>query len=212
MKKVRLAIGAAIPAAGMLALPATTAHATTSAAKAPHVGAHRTVRPDAACNNVNHKSAISANGLFAFSIHYGPGDCINRQRALLSRSQTGLTERVRFWNNGNPNVMLKSKKIGGTIHSFSNSTTWQSSPRQRPGARDSATRQSPEAYLGHASGDDTPGGQPQPRRVVGSAVGIRVIRAQTRCQGSAATGRPAGGYRGGAGTCRRTPGCRRVRR
>jgi hypothetical protein len=118
VKKVRMAIGAAVPAVGMLALPAT-ATAATSAAKTAHVAGPRIVReawgPDNNCVGGQWKADASTYGNLIFVAEYGPAHCIDYQQATLNRAQRKLTERVRLWNNGNPNKLLQEYRRGGTI-------------------------------------------------------------------------------------------------
>src|SRR5579864_4935263 len=98
MKKVRMAIGAAVPAAGMLIAPATAAHAATTTAGNAAATTHpsRTGIAAFTCPPASHASTnASTHGelFFFISAH---GSCVNFQQATLTHRQTGLTERVRF--------------------------------------------------------------------------------------------------------------------
>lgn len=120
MKKVRMAIGAAIPAIGVVAMPAVTAHAATAVNKPPQPSAkflhrlqdkERPEAPDKACGAANHVEQFSANGDFHGYIAF-EGNCVNFQDGTLFGSHTGLTERVRFWNGS---TLLKQVKNPGYI-------------------------------------------------------------------------------------------------
>ncbi len=120
MKKVSLAIGAAMPAIGVLAVPAVTAHAATAVTKPPSPPPallHRLQEkaqpetPAAACGVANSVTQISANGHFYGFIAFD-GNCVNFQDGVLGGSHTGLTERVRFWDSGK---LLKTVKNPGYI-------------------------------------------------------------------------------------------------
>jgi hypothetical protein len=120
MKKVHLAIGAAMPAIGVLAAPAVTAHAATVVNKPPAPPAkflqhlqekERPENPAAACTATNHVEQFSANGDFHGYIAFD-GNCVNFQDGTLFGSHTGLTERVRFWNGS---TLLKQVKNAGYI-------------------------------------------------------------------------------------------------
>src|SRR5579875_2688503 len=121
MKKVRLAIGAAMPALGALAMPAVTAHAATAVRKPPAIPPaaflHRLHEkehpetPTAACQVANSVTQISANAHFVGYIAFD-GNCVNFQDGILQGSHTGLTERVRFWDSGK---LLKTVRNPGYI-------------------------------------------------------------------------------------------------
>jgi len=113
-----------MPAVGMLALPATVAGATTTHIKTTGV------QPDVQCVGSHTVHATSFNGTLTETVIYGPGDCIWQQHAFLHREQTGLTERVRLWNHGNPNKLLRQTFqpgviVGGSL--FTSGSTYFSS-------------------------------------------------------------------------------------
>lgn len=127
MKKVRLAIGTAVPAAGMLMIPAAAHAATTKPTPPPgatthHGRAHATTAftcPPASGTSV----AASANGeLFGF-ISFN-NSCVDFQQATLTHRQSGLTERLRVRNVANQ--VVKEAFLGGT--QIGGSTFWWSSP------------------------------------------------------------------------------------
>lgn len=116
MKKVRMAVGAAVPAAGMLIMPAAAHASTTTRAGSPATTPHNTgtgLRPAATCPPTSGNSvAYSANGELFGYISYA-GSCVAWQQATLTKRQTGLTERVRFRNINNQ--IIKQNYLGGTI-------------------------------------------------------------------------------------------------
>ena len=124
MKKVRLAVGVAVPAVGMLVVP-TVAHAAT-----PTTDTHRLhdQKLSAAANCLGGINSVSysANGNFAEVVNYNPTDCVLYEVGILDKGQTGLTQRVRIWTATNPNKLLWSKKVGGTISN--GRTYWSVSP------------------------------------------------------------------------------------
>jgi hypothetical protein len=102
MKKVRYALGAAgmVPALGLLT-PA--ANATVAATHSPRDGAktvslHHTNTPLVSCghNHTKHARAGALDG----GIGYSGTLCVHSEWAELSKFQTGLTERVRFYSGG----------------------------------------------------------------------------------------------------------------
>jgi hypothetical protein len=133
MKKVRVALAAtAIPTAGMLAMP-------TTLARAADVPAHQTVpanvpvtavtaAADAPCIYSWSSVSASGNGEFLFYANgsYSPPGCVIFQQGTLTHRQTGLTERVRFYNAAGDRIA--QYKRGGTI--LIDSTFWWSSPYQ----------------------------------------------------------------------------------
>jgi hypothetical protein len=120
MKKVRLAIGAAMPAIGMLAIPTAGAHAATGTNRpVPHHAARTAARPDA-CGVAN--SVSQTNGQLTGFIDFD-GNCVHLQTATLHRNQTGLTERVRFWTSGK-----MTKQVFRAGNASGNSTLFGSSP------------------------------------------------------------------------------------
>lgn len=98
MKKVRLAVGSAMAAAGLMAVPVAAAHAAGTAGKTT-LGDAPGALPNAACGVANSTDAFSPNlgfyGYIAFD-----GECVHYQGAVLTHEQTGLTERVRFYTSG----------------------------------------------------------------------------------------------------------------
>ena len=117
MKKVYLAAGSAIAAAGAMALPATAAHA------APSPGQHtKQVRPNSACQAVQDIVQYSTHGQFLGSITFY-GGCVYQQLGQLMHQQTGLTERVQYYNNGK---ITRTVKLGGYVGS--GVTTFESHP------------------------------------------------------------------------------------
>lgn len=128
MKKVRVAIGTAVPAAGMLIMPAAAAHASTNtitgtvAANTHHGRTNATTAftcPPASGTSI----AYSANGELFGYISYN-NSCIDYQQATLTHRQSGLTERNRVRNAANQ--VVKETFLGGT--QFNDSTAWWSSP------------------------------------------------------------------------------------
>jgi hypothetical protein len=116
MKKVRLAVGSAMVAAGLLAVPVAAAHAAvidgTAAAGTGH-DVPATVHPDAACNVENSADQFSPNLHFYGYIAFA-GNCVHWQGAVLTHEQTGLTERVRFYTSGR---LTKTTRLYGLIQS-----------------------------------------------------------------------------------------------
>ncbi len=126
MKKVRMAIGTAVPAAGLVVMPAATAHAATSqqhpdpAARVEQMLRH--AKPAATCGLAHSALGISPRGEFAGGIGYD-GNCVRFQTGDLTHDQTGLTERVRYWTSGK---MTRQDFLGG--HISGGSTLWASYP------------------------------------------------------------------------------------
>jgi hypothetical protein len=125
MKKVRAAIAtAAIPTAGLMAMPAVAAHAATTQHARPAVPAA------APCVFSAASTVASGNGQFLLYAQYSysaPG-CFIFQQATLTHRMSGLTERVRIRSKNNK--LLKQYRRGGT--QFGASTAWWSSPRYGP--------------------------------------------------------------------------------
>lgn len=123
MKKVRIVAGAAVPALGMLAMPATAAHAATHT--------HTAVKADAACTPISlYQGAVSsAHGHFEEVDSISAFSCVHFIEGILHFQQTGLTDRIRLWTDTNPNHLIYSRRIAGTTGS--GRTTWRSTPNQR---------------------------------------------------------------------------------
>lgn len=99
MKKVRLAVGSAMAAAGLMAVPVAAAHAAGTEGKATPGNAPGALHPNAACGVANSTEAFSPNlGFYAYIAF--DGECVHYQGAVLTHAQTGLTERVRFYTSG----------------------------------------------------------------------------------------------------------------
>ena len=116
MKKVRLAVGSAMAAAGLLAVPAATAHATETGGKTAAGNGHDVpgmLHPNAACGVENSTDAFSPNLHFYAYIAFA-GECVHYQGAVLTHEQTGLTERVRFYTSGR---LTKTYRNSGLIKS-----------------------------------------------------------------------------------------------
>jgi hypothetical protein len=113
MKKVRLAVGSAMVAAGLMAVPVAAAHAAENEGRTPSGGAPEALRPNAACGIANSTEAFSPHlgfyGYIAFD-----GECVAYQGAVLTHEQTGLTERVRFYTSGR---LTATEKKPGLIKS-----------------------------------------------------------------------------------------------
>lgn len=106
MKKVRLAIGAAVPALGIVAMP--TAHAATLTPRTPtahlqpaanfHLMGHgKTPGTLVDCPLFSNRTAHSTHLHLVGSIIFSDS-CVAIQQAFLDKRQTGLTERVRFYD------------------------------------------------------------------------------------------------------------------
>jgi hypothetical protein len=119
MKKVSLAVGSAIAAAGILALPATGAHASTS--PEGHAKQVKQVRPSTTCVDHNGVQVSSGRG-FLGSITFD-GACVHQQLGELLHEQTGLTERVRYYTGGR---LTRTVRLNGTVGS--GVTTFYSQP------------------------------------------------------------------------------------
>jgi hypothetical protein len=65
----------------------------------------------ATCQVFNSVGAISTHREFLGGIGFA-GNCVHFQGGTLNHSQTGLTERVRFWTSGR---MTKQVRLGGLI-------------------------------------------------------------------------------------------------
>lgn len=126
MKRVRTALATiALPAAGLVAMPAVAAHAATT-----HYGRPATVTAGAPCffSAANTVSSGNGNFLLYAQFSYSPPGCFIFQQATLTHRQSGLTERVRIRSIGNK--LLVQYKRGGTQYAFS--TKWWSSPNYGP--------------------------------------------------------------------------------
>lgn len=115
MKKVRLAVGSAMAAAGLLTVPVAAAHAAGTEGKTAGTGHDilGSLHPNAACGVANSTDAFSPNLHFYGYIAFD-GGCVHYQGAVLTHEQTGLTERVRFYTSGR---LTKTYRNAGLIKS-----------------------------------------------------------------------------------------------
>jgi hypothetical protein len=115
MKKVRVALATAVPAAGMLVVPGTVANAAPARVA------------NALC--IASKTATHASGrgeFFVFASYSNYSHCVIFQQGTLTHRQSGLQERVRIYNAAN--VRVYQAYLGGTQYAFS--TKWWNSPYQ----------------------------------------------------------------------------------
>jgi hypothetical protein len=133
MKKVRLAMGvAAAPVLGMMVAPAAHAAPPAPGTRAgasvlrTHFYGRTHVTPATDCGIGHGSSDISPHGNLLTGIVFS-GNCVAYQFAALYKSQTGLTERIRFRNTAGK--LLKQDFIGGTI--ANGITGFGSSPEYR---------------------------------------------------------------------------------
>jgi hypothetical protein len=117
MKKVRM-VGIV---AGAAAVPAATlAGAAPAQAAVAHLNAGTTaaVTPAVTCRSTVTFSSTSPGRAWTGYV-WGLSGCAAKQEGVLWRSQTGVTERVRYRNSGNQ--LLYQARLGGTI---SGGATW----------------------------------------------------------------------------------------
>ena len=124
MKKVRLTIGTAVPAFGMMVAPAALAatHPTPGTHAAPAPGTHaaplrpwrhiRDLSPAIECRLTSSIKKVSGKAKFYGAIVYS-GSCVAYQSARLSGSQTGLVERVRYYKP--KGTQVRQVFLGGSI-------------------------------------------------------------------------------------------------
>ena len=115
MKRVSLAVGSAMAAAGLLTVPVATAHAAGTGETAGGGAGHalQGTLPNAACAVDNSYDQFSSRLEFYGYIAFA-GECVHLQTAVLTHEQTGLTERVRYYTSGR---LTRTVRLPGLIQS-----------------------------------------------------------------------------------------------
>jgi hypothetical protein len=127
-KKMRFALGAALPALGMVAVTtvAPTARAASSRKSVTRVATYAAPDVSPASWNCSQHQTVRTGGNLTFRACYR-GFHISRDLTQLNRTQTGLTDRIRFRTT--TGALKKQVFINpGTIDTVAGSTFWGSSP------------------------------------------------------------------------------------
>jgi hypothetical protein len=141
MKKVSLAVGGAAGAVaaqafGMMAGPVAHAtsvpqgtHRTTTSVRYFYSDGHGKdgLAADPACPHTSVNVAWSPSLNFYVEAIYGGNHCVAYELAYLDHKQTGLTERVRYWDG---KTLLAEERLTGFFKG--NATYWSVSPDISP--------------------------------------------------------------------------------